>query len=557
MGCKLTMKKALSLSLSLSDSDSVTLKPHRFLLVLSLALILASASFLFVPQAQANTIGRAVYAWGQGDSGQLGDNLSQNHHVPTGIPQLTSLHAERGIVRIYSGLEHNIAITTDNSVFVWGRGDFGQLGNGGTTNVPVPTLNTQLTELNTTYGIAQIHTGQQHNIAVLENGAIYVWGHNAGGQLGNNGTADVLVPTPHTQLNNLDATRGIAEIHVGAHHNIVILNDGAIYAWGLGANYRLGNTSMADVLAPTLHTQLTNLNNTRGINQLHIGGAWAFAFTDDGAVFGWGQSTRGDLGNGSAVQVVEPVEIPQLTALYNNPGIERFYTSNAASLLVTSNGRAYTWGGNIHGSAGNGTAGVGTDVLEPTEVPALTALFAQGLTRAYVMQHVGSWIFFADDGAVYIWGLGSYGRHGNNSTADVPAPEEVPAVSELSRAGASFFMGGRFVIAFDPVEPILVGLRKTLQMPEGTTPPTTATFDFQFTPVGDVNLGSGMTSRPTSDFPALSQNPVPVTLTGVDAVTANTVTMVSTLSLMDIFGTLVFPGGGVFVWNVHEVEGSS
>ena len=92
------MKKALSLSLSLSSVKS--LQFNRVILALFLACVMAAGSMLSmfaVPQARANPgdIGRAVFAWGQGTSGQLGDNNAQNSNVPIGIPQLTALECSR------------------------------------------------------------------------------------------------------------------------------------------------------------------------------------------------------------------------------------------------------------------------------------------------------------------------------------------------------------------------------------------------------------------------------------------------------------------------------
>ena len=502
-------------------------------------------------EAQATPIGRAVYAWGQGSSGQQGNGGTADILVPTGVPQLTALHAERGIERIYAGFEYAIAITLDGTVWAWGYNQSGQLGNNSTTNLNVPTQISQLTTLNQTRGIERFYTGSEHNMVITADGYVYGWGNGANGRLGNNSTAPVLVPTEITQLTALNNTRGIKEVFDGGGHTHVITADGYVYGWGNGADGRLGNNSGANVLVPTNIVQLTTLNATHGIDRFYRGAHHSTVITDDGTVFVWGLGNSGRLGNGSDANVMIPTEVPSLTAL----NIDRFYVGFASTLVITTSGAAFAWGEGIHGQIGNG---VFQNVNVPTSAPVVTALFANyDLTRAYMMQPVASWLFKTDCNRVYVWGAGNFGRHGNGDTEHIPKPIEVPAVSALVEAGASFFVGGRFTFAFDPVELILVGLRKTLQMPEGTTPPTTASFDFYFTQIGNVNLGSGMTSRPTIDFPALSQNPVSLTLTGVDAVTANTVTMVSTLSLMDIFGTLVFPGGGVFVWNVHEVEGSS
>ena len=517
---------------------------------------MASASFFFVlssiQTAHATQIGRAVYGWGQGESGQQGNNAYVDVLAPEGIPQLTALHAQRGIYRVYAGIEHTIAITADGHVYTWGRGDSGQLGNGGTANVSVPTLNTQLTAIRNNHGIAQFHMGQWHQLIVTGDNAVYAWGLNESGQIGNNSTANVLAPTEIPALTDLIRNRG-AQLHVATFHGLAITSDGYVYGWGDGRY--LGRNDAADVLEPTEIPVLTNLVQNRGA-KIVVRERHNFAFTADGHVYGWGSSARGYLGNNSTALQLAPVEIQQITTLIATRDIAEWHFGVSQTFAFATDGTVYVWGTGQRGQLGNG---VEANVLVPTVSQPLTDFFAaNNIVKFHVPSHVNNYIAITDDDRAYVWGLGRDGRLGHGSTDDVLVPTEVPAISDLAAAGAQFFMGGRFTFALDPVEPILVSMRKTLQMPEGTTPPSTATFYFQFTPTQIQLTDTPPTnSRPVSDFPSLTPNPVPITLSGIDATTANTVTMVSTLNLMDVFSTIVFPGGGVFVWNVHEIPGSS
>ena len=583
------------MKISLPFSFLKPLPLNKAVATLLLAFAIATAGLLFAPQAQAIS---GVYAWGEGSHFQLGRGqavppstpaATANVYSPIGVPPLTQIHNERGIERLYSGLQHNIAIMSDGSVFAWGRGDGGQTGHYGTVHsvTGLPTTNVPdireipiLTDLNQTYGIEVIHTGQNHNIALLRNGEVWVWGRNEHGQLGLGTSDNVMAPIRNDALTHISQNYGIAMFRNGSSYNHILTDTGVVYGWGRADGGRLGLGSWTHLTpagggiyfleTPTEITQLTQLHSSHTILQWHDGGHHDIVLLGNARVYGWGVNTGGRLGmctNGDPVSV--PTDIWPLSDINMTPGrrIDRMYVGYENGMFVSGGGTVYTWGVNAWGGLANGG---GADVSEPEAVPALTNLFnTYNLTRAQKNQHTANWLFVTDGSElngphVWGWGAGAHGRNGignENPPGQHPpnllVPTEIAPLSDLAREGKQFFLGGRFVFAFEPVELILVELRKTLQMPEGTTPPATAAFDFHFTPVGSVDLGGGMTSRPVGDFPALSQNPVTITLSGVYATTANTVTMVSTLNLMDVFGTLVFPGGGVFVWNVHEEEDSS
>ena len=550
-----------------------------FLTLLTLAAVIGA---LIAPtQAQALY---GVYGWGENNVGQLAFPAGGNHVMePIGLPPLSQLHNTRGgIVRLYSGIQHNIAIMADGSVFAWGAAGHGQVGTGGIGNLTAPQLVTLLTTLSQQYGIDRIYTGQNHNIALLENGEVWVWGRNNYGQLGlGPGVASqVNTPVRNDDLTHINQNYGIELVRTGSNFNHLLTGTGVVYGWGHGSRGHLGNgTSLVNLLVPTPIDQLTNLHATRGIAQWDTAGFNSAIVTDCGRVYVWGNNTGGRNGlspSGSGGDRFAPYENPTLSPVGMDPnrGIDRLYMGYESGMIITNPHpttgfvEVWAWGINGNGAIGNNTT---ANVVTPARVTLLENLFNNpnyiSVTRAHKNQNTANWLFIAHNPnpvapagsyTVYGWGAGEHGRNGNGTTDNLLQPTPIDEVTALANRGMQFFLTGRGTFAFEPAEVILVGLRKTLQMPEGTTPPDGATFYFQFTP-RQIQLSDDpvVNSRPVGQIPPLSQNPVPVTLTGVDAVTANTVTMVSTLSLMDIFGVLTFPGGGVFVWDVHEIPGSS
>ena len=72
-----------------------------------------------------------VFAWGENDSGQLGDGTTTNRTTPVAVDMSGALWA-RAVTAIAAGDVHTVALTSDGKVFAWGD-NVGQLGDGDIT----------------------------------------------------------------------------------------------------------------------------------------------------------------------------------------------------------------------------------------------------------------------------------------------------------------------------------------------------------------------------------------------------------------------------------------
>ena len=113
----------------------------------------------------------SVFSCGQNSQGQLGyDTSRKNVKEPRQIPFLS------GIVRIACGWMHSLALTEDGHVFAWGQGNSGELGLGDRKGRIVPE---QLPLEN----IVDIACGKGFSLALDASGQLYGWGSNKEGQL--------------------------------------------------------------------------------------------------------------------------------------------------------------------------------------------------------------------------------------------------------------------------------------------------------------------------------------------------------------------------------------
>jgi len=84
---------------------------------------------------------------------------------------------------------HSCALTAAGEADCWGRNSYGQLGDGTTTDRPMPVKSMR------DFVIA-IHASGAHTCATSTSGTPYCWGNNSDGQLGDGTTVDRSEPTP-------------------------------------------------------------------------------------------------------------------------------------------------------------------------------------------------------------------------------------------------------------------------------------------------------------------------------------------------------------------------
>ncbi|KAK9891763.1 hypothetical protein WA026_016561 [Henosepilachna vigintioctopunctata] len=129
----------------------------------------------------------SVFGWGKNTHGQLGVNDTTNKLLPTQLRSLRSIKVRY----ITCGDDFSIFLTMDGGVFSCGAGTYGQLGNGISLDVIVPTQVLELMGSTTT----QVSCGRKHTLAfVPSRGRVYSFGVGGSGQLGLRKTTQAATP---------------------------------------------------------------------------------------------------------------------------------------------------------------------------------------------------------------------------------------------------------------------------------------------------------------------------------------------------------------------------
>ena len=152
----------------------------------------------------AITADGSYWAWGRNDRGQLGDGTIDSQLSPFRIDLFGS---EVKISAVSGGFFHTMALLSDDTVWAWGNNDSGQLGDGSTDNIFKPFQVTGLSGVRTVAaggGRNEFGPGG-HSLAVLEDGTLRAWGLNDAGQLGDGTTQNRTSPVPVVGVTGADA----------------------------------------------------------------------------------------------------------------------------------------------------------------------------------------------------------------------------------------------------------------------------------------------------------------------------------------------------------------
>jgi alpha-tubulin suppressor-like RCC1 family protein len=114
------------------------------------------------------------------------------------------------------GKGHTVTLKSDKTLWVWGYNEFGQLGDGSTTD-----KNTPIQESTTATNWSSIAAGYYHTVGLKSDGTLWAWGSNGKGSLGDGSNVDKTTPTQEsTGETNWSA------IAAGASHTVALKSGG-------------------------------------------------------------------------------------------------------------------------------------------------------------------------------------------------------------------------------------------------------------------------------------------------------------------------------------------
>ena len=355
----------------------------------------------------ALTTAGSIYAWGLNADGQLGDGTTTNSPLPEKI----TLSAK--VSSIASGEHHSLALASSGSVFAWGSNGFGQLGDGTTANKLSPTDITSGFALPSDEEVSSLDAGYYHSLALTSAGKVFTWGLNADGQLGDGTTISEPSPTDITSKFSLAAGEKVSSIVTGEFHSLALTSAKRVFAWGHNAYGQLGDGTTANKLSPTDITSGFALPSGETIASIAVGSYHSFALTSAGRIFDWGYNGNGQLGDGTTGNRTSPADITSIFSLTEGETVSSIYAGYYHSFALTSAGNVYAWGINSSGQLGDGTS---------INSPLPKKITVGGVAVSSLAVGNDHSLALAPAGIVYAWGLNASGQLGDGTTDNRLSP---------------------------------------------------------------------------------------------------------------------------------------
>lgn len=339
-----------------------------------------------------------IWTWGNNNSGQLGigefggDGGVANSSVPLRVSGETGL--ERAVA-VAAGQGYTLAIDEDGAVWAWGSNQFLQLGVGDDDYRSLPARVLAAEAMGTVVAVSAQDT---FSLALTTGGAVWAWGGNLVGQLGDNTWQASDVPVPVFTASGLASATRVA---AGFGHALATSASNHVWAWGSNDLGRLGNGGNDDSNVPVdvIRDEMGTVVALAG-GRLH-----SLAISSSGQVWSWGGNENGQLGDAGDDDSNIPVRVSSATGFESAVAVSASWSH---SLAIDEEGAVWAWGWNSNYVLGTDEPG---DRNEPVAVHTGT-----GLTSASAVAAAANSSYALQNGIVWAWGLNNHGQLGGGTT---------------------------------------------------------------------------------------------------------------------------------------------
>ena len=266
-------------------------------------------------------------------------------------------------------------IKSDGALWGWGGNLNGQLGDSTliSKNKPI--------RIGVDSNWSKISGGRDFTLAIKKDGTLWSWGSNQAG-IGFNPSSVSIIKAP----TKVDDDNIWIDVGVGEQHTIALKSNGTLWGWGHN-NGNVGNGSTQNVFTPK---KISNDSNWKSIS---VGAYHTLAIKSDGTLWAWGSNSQGQLGDSLLVNSFTPFKIG------TDNDWQYISAGRSQSLAIKKDGTLWAWGADVIFG--------GKESFRKSHFPTKI-----GIENNWAIISAGSYYSFAlkRDGTLWAWGKNNGGN---------------------------------------------------------------------------------------------------------------------------------------------------
>ena len=236
-----------------------------------------------------------AWAWGMNCVGGLGDNSIVSRSSPVSV-----VGGFTDWCQISMGCLHTFAVRTNGTIWAWGDGGQGRLGDNTSANKSSP-----VSVVGGFTDWSKVAASFAGGAGLRQNGTIWSWGQNTYGQLGDNSTVSKSSPVSvvggYTDWCQISASgKGNSD----QHRSVAIRSNGTAWAWGNNRSGQLGDNSTVNRSSP-----VSVVGGFTDWCQIEAGPNQVVAVRTTGTAWAWGYNVFGQLGTNNTTATSSPVSV--------------------------------------------------------------------------------------------------------------------------------------------------------------------------------------------------------------------------------------------------------
>jgi alpha-tubulin suppressor-like RCC1 family protein len=233
-----------------------------------------------------------LWLWGDALRGALGNNAVIDRSSP-----VQTVSGGTNWRSVSLGSNFSAATKTDGTLWLWGDGSNGALGNNAVINRSSPV---QTVSGGTNW--RSVSLGPIHSAAIKTDGTLWLWGFNAVGKLGDNTIINKSSP-----VQTVSGGTNWRSVSLDGQQSAAIKTDGTLWLWGDGRYGKLGGNAVINRSSPV--QTVSGGTNWRSVS---LGSQHSAAIKTDGTLWLWGNGQDfggfGRLGDNTGIGRSSPVQ---------------------------------------------------------------------------------------------------------------------------------------------------------------------------------------------------------------------------------------------------------